>query len=169
MNPSMLSCFVSSYQLGLSSCTAVVHNILCISTSPGRVVPSWRISVACTTGHGRFVFHMSAITPAWAGSGVNPLTAVNMLVVDLALSEGDSWPDVLPLPLVTRRRLGGPPGVMQRPQCCPTGWNNARAALMVQCCSGEAGPSCAAEPALLLPAPPSGLVWDGYQLLRLAC
>ena len=58
---------------------------------------------------------MSAITPAWAGSGVNPLTAVNMLAIGLVLSEGDPWPDVLPLPLVTRRQLGEPPGVMQRP------------------------------------------------------
>ena len=76
MNQSMLSCFMSSCQLGLSTCAAMVHNILRISTSPGRVVPPWRILVARTTGHGRFVFHVSATTPAWAGSGVNPLMAV---------------------------------------------------------------------------------------------
>ena len=77
---------------------------------------------------------------------------VNTPAVDLVLFEGDPWPDVLPLQLVTRRRLGGPPGVKRRPQCCPTGWNNARAVLvhiMAQRCSSEAGPSCAVEPALL--------------------
>ena len=36
---------------------------------------------------------------------------VNMLAVDLVLSEGDPWTGVLPLPLVTRRRLGGPLGM----------------------------------------------------------
>ena len=97
---------------------------------------------------------------------------VNTPAVDLVLFEGDPWPDVLPLQLVTRRRLGGPPGVKRRPQCCPTGWNNARAALVhtvAQRCSGKVGPSCVAEPALLLPVPPPGLAWVGYQLLYLAC
>ena len=95
-----------------------------------------------------------------------------MPIVDLALFEGDLWPDVLQLQLVTRRRLGGLPGVKRRPQYCPTGWNNAREVLVhmvAQHCSGEAGPSCAAEPALLFPVPPSGLVWVGYQLLLLVC
>ena len=94
---------------------------------------------------------------------------VNMLAVDLALSEGDPWPDVLPLQLVTRRRLGGPPGVKRRPQCCPMDWNNARAALMIQRCSGEAGLLRVGEPALLLPVPLPGLARVGYQLLHLAC
>ena len=97
---------------------------------------------------------------------------VNMLAVDLVLSEGDAWPDLLPLQLVTRHQLGGPPGVKRRPQCCPMGWNNSRAMLvhtMAQRCSGEAGPWCAVEPTLLFPALPPGLVWVGYQLLLLVC
>ena len=94
---------------------------------------------------------------------------VNTSAVDLVLFEGDPWPDVRPLQLVTRRQLGGPPGVKRRPQCCPTGWNNARAASTAQRCSGEAGPSCVAEPALLFPAPPPGLAWVGYHLLLLVC
>ena len=94
---------------------------------------------------------------------------VNMLDVDLVMSEGDPWPDMLPLQLVTRRRLGGPPGVKRWPQCCPMGWNNAQAASMAQRCSGKAGPSCVAEPALLFPAPPPGLASVGYQLLHLVC
>ena len=96
-------------------------------------------------------------------------SCVNTLAIDLVMSEGDPWPDMLPLQLVTRRRLGGPPGVKRRPQCCPTGWNNARVASMAQRCSGEAGPSCVAEPALLFPAPPPGLALVGYQLLNLVC
>ena len=95
-----------------------------------------------------------------------------MPAVYLALFEGDPWPDVLPLQLVTRRRLGGPPGVKQQPQCCPMGWNNAREVLvhtMAQNYSGEKGPSCAVEPALLFPVPPPGLVWVGYQLLLQVC
>ena len=94
---------------------------------------------------------------------------VNMLAVDSVLSEGDPWPDVLPLLLVIRRRLGEPPGVKRRPQYYPTGWNNARAALMIQHCSGEAGLLRVAEPVLLLPVPPPGLARVGYQLLHLAC
>ena len=97
---------------------------------------------------------------------------VSMPAVDLVMFEGDPWLDVLPLQLVTRRQLGGPPGVKRRPQCCPTGWNNARAALVhtvAQRCSGEAGPSCAVEPVLLFPAPPSGLTLPGYWFLLPAC
>ena len=95
-----------------------------------------------------------------------------MPTIDLALFEGDPWPDVLPPQLVTHRRLGGLPGVKRQPQYCPTGWNNAREVLVhtvVQHCYSEVGPSCAVEPALLFPVPPPGLVWVGYQLLLLVC
>ena len=115
------------------------------------------------------VWYNSGLDGGWNESSHG---CVSMLAVDLVLSEGDPWPDVLPLPLVTRRRLGGPPGMKRRPQCYPMAWNNARAAFvhtMAQRCSGEAGPSCAVEPALLFPAPPPGLVWVGYQLLLLVC
>ena len=97
---------------------------------------------------------------------------VNEPTVDLVLFEGDPWPDVLQQQPVTRRRLGGLPGMKQRPQYCPTGWINAREVLVhtvAQCCSGEAGPSCTVELALLFPVPPPGLVWVGYQLLLLVC
>ena len=97
---------------------------------------------------------------------------VNTPAVELVLFEEDPWPDVLPLQLVTCRRLGGPLGVKRRPQCCPMGWNYAQEVLVynvVQRCSGEAGPSCAVEPALLFPVPPPSLVLVGYQLLLLVC
>ena len=94
---------------------------------------------------------------------------VNTLATDLVLSEGDPWLDMLPLQLVTRRPLGVPPGVTQRPQYYPTGWNNARAALIIQHCSGEAGLLRVAETALLLPVPPPGLARVGYHLMHLAC
>ena len=78
MNRSMMSCFVSSCQLGPPSCAAMVHNILRISTSPSRVVPSWRISAACTTGHGRFILSLPTVAPARAGGGMNPLTTMRI-------------------------------------------------------------------------------------------
>ena len=46
------------------------------------------------------VFYNSGLDGEWNESSHG---CVNMLAVDLALSEGDPWPDVLPLPLVTRR------------------------------------------------------------------
>ena len=97
---------------------------------------------------------------------------VNTPAIDLALFEGDLWPDVPQSQVVIRRRLGGLPGVKRRPRYCPTGWNNAREVLahtVAQHCSGEVGPSCAAEPMLLFPVPPPGLIWVGYQLLLLVC
>ena len=94
---------------------------------------------------------------------------VNTLSVDSVLSEGDPWTDALPLQLVIRHRLGEPPGVKRRPQYYPMGWNKARAALMIQRCSGEAGLLRVAEPVLLLLVPPPGLAQVGYQLLPLAC
>ena len=88
------------------------------------------------------------------------------------LFEGALWPVVSQSQLVTRRQLGGLLIMKRRPQCCPTGWNNAQEVLVytvVHRCSGEVGPSCAVEPVLLFPVPPPGLVWVGYQLLLLVC
>ena len=88
-----------------------------------------------------------------------------MPAAGLELFEGDLWPVVLQPQLVTRCRLGELLIVKTRPQCCPTGWTNAREVLQhiaAQCYSDEADPSCAAEPALLFLVPPSGLILAGY-------
>ena len=89
----------------------------------------------------------------------------NKPAAGLKLFEGALWPVVPQSQLVIRRRLGGMPILKRQPQCCPTGWSNAREVLVhtvAQCCFDEAGPSCAVEPVLLFLVPPSGLILAGY-------
>ena len=108
--------------------------------------------------HPQRVCYSSGLDGEWNESSHD---CVNMPAVDLALFEGDLWPDVLQPQLVTRCRLGGLPGMKRQPQYCPTGWNNAREVLvhtMAQRCSDEVGPSCAVEPALLFLVHPPGSV-----------
>ena len=89
----------------------------------------------------------------------------NKPAVGLRRFEGALWL-VAPQPqLVIRRRLGALPIVKRQPQCYPMGWTDALGVLehtVAQRCSNEAGPSCAAEPALLLQVPQFGLPLAGY-------